>query len=98
MIRPAPGNTHVALHAVRIIANCVGYLRCAGAMKGSLGSHANRRELLKSGDFTQNASGGRVVSVMAMLRQQPLNSDSASVEWMEVAHEDDDVPIIGWAL
>ena len=34
----------------------------------------------------------------AMLRQQPLNSDSASVEWMEVAHEDDDVPIIGWAL
>jgi hypothetical protein len=33
-----------------------------------------------------------------MLRQQPLNSDSASVEWMEVAHEDDDVPIIGWAL
>ena len=39
-----------------------------------------------------------VVGVMGMLSQQPLNSDSASVEWMEVAHEDDDVPIIGWAL
>jgi hypothetical protein len=35
---------------------------------------------------------------MAIFRQQPLNSDSASVEWMEVEHEDDDVPIIGWAL
>jgi hypothetical protein len=39
-----------------------------------------------------------ILSVMTMLRRQPLNSDSASVEWMEVAHEDDDVPIIGWAL
>ena len=31
----------------------------------------------------------RMMSAIAMLRQQPLNSDSASVEWMEVAHEDD---------
>ena len=38
------------------------------------------------------------MSVMAMSRQQPLNSDSASIERMEVAHEDDDVPIIGWAM
>jgi hypothetical protein len=39
-----------------------------------------------------------VVGVMGMLSQQPLNSDSASVACMEVAHEDDVVPIIGWAL
>ena len=37
-------------------------------------------------------------TVMGMLSQQPLNSDSASVACMEVAHEDDVVPIIGWAL
>ena len=48
--------------------------------------------------FTLRIRNMGSMSDIEMLRQQPLNSDSASVEWMEVAHEDDDVPIIGWAL
>ena len=58
----------------------------------------SNHRLSQSGDYTNLRRLFAKNPVMAMSRQQPLNSDSASIERMEVAHEDDDVPIIGWAM